>query len=160
MEQKPNSRRKLLQGSLAAPVVLTVTSPSALAASSFNACIARGANEPPPSELVTSAKDNWYRAEFAAYKFRLNSGSDPANNPEYEYYYRNKGQEWRYYRLDICDSTGVLESDIYGIKSSLGNRYVLVWVDNDGKTVAYGSCGPNGGYAVSASCWNSFITQK
>jgi len=148
MDNPANPRRKLLRGSLAAPVVLTVASPSALARTSFLACIERGANAPRPNPFTTSG-DSMYRRSVPAYSFKLIG--DASN--KYSYFYNASTR--MYYRLDICDLTGVSELQIAGQKTALGSRWGLVYFNNNGDEVGFGIC-PNGGYAVSASCWSSF----
>lgn len=57
-------RRKLLRGSLSAPLVLTVTAAGAQVRTTFGACLERTANETPPLERlapITANGDTWYR---------------------------------------------------------------------------------------------------
>jgi hypothetical protein len=56
-------RRKILQGTLAAPVVLTVSSASAQAISSFGRCIQRLTAQQPTNFFTNSASaDTWFRS--------------------------------------------------------------------------------------------------
>lgn len=65
MEQSSKLRRKVLRGSLAAPVVLTVSSASA-AAASFGRCLA---NAPATTQapFFTNTADNWVRVQVDVY---------------------------------------------------------------------------------------------
>ena len=152
MEQP--ARRKLLKGSLSAPLVLTVASPSALAATSFQACIARVADQPQPSTSLrlVSAPDQWLRVEVSLYEGRLTGGGG------LQTYY--KAPDNLFYRIDgsncaaptqLSSFTGLGPTDLQQ------KRWALVYIDANGTTVGYGMC-PNSGYAVTASCWTSFAT--
>jgi hypothetical protein len=147
-----NPRRKLLRGSLAAPLVLTVASPSALAATSFQACIARVADQPQPTNAfvdVGTTPDGWYRTEVSIYSGKLKSTGMPGQ------YYENGGS---YFPVDSCYPAGYVASDFTGpsgptyVKKQLG----LVYVNTSGSVVGFGPCKPSDGYAVSTSCWTSF----
>lgn len=72
-------RRKLLRGSLSAPVVLTVASPGALAQTSFTACIARGAGATP--DPYVTQDDGFVR--------RLVSAGENAGKYELVYFNEN-----------------------------------------------------------------------
>ena len=61
------ARRKLLRGSLSAPLVLTVASPSALARTTFEACIARAVGQAGPPYLV-NADDGFFRKAVPVYR--------------------------------------------------------------------------------------------
>lgn len=61
MESKVALRRKLLRGTLAAPVVLTVSSASA-ATTSFARCLAN-TNTATPGAFFTTSADNWFRTQ-------------------------------------------------------------------------------------------------
>src|SRR5215470_20251265 len=59
MEKSAALRRKVLRGSLAAPVVLTVSSAS-VAAASFGRCLA---NTHTPDTFFSSTSDRWFRTQ-------------------------------------------------------------------------------------------------
>jgi hypothetical protein len=66
MNDPSSNRRKILQGSLAAPLVLTVSSASAQAVTSFTQCAAQGAdNQPADAQKIVPtnhlSKDTWFR---------------------------------------------------------------------------------------------------
>lgn len=56
-------RRKIVKGSLAAPVVLTVSSASASAATSFGRCLRNAANAQPAFFADEKRLDNWLRKQ-------------------------------------------------------------------------------------------------
>ncbi|MCS7100455.1 MAG: hypothetical protein NZL99_02030 [Burkholderiaceae bacterium] len=55
-------RRKLLQGSLAAPAVLTVSSASATSMTSFGRCL-RNLDRHQPAQFFTTTADGWFRKQ-------------------------------------------------------------------------------------------------
>jgi len=61
------ARRKLLRGSLSAPLVLTVTAAGAQVRTTFGACLEQTANQTPPQQRLAeigvggSWGDTWYR---------------------------------------------------------------------------------------------------
>ena len=150
--ENPPVRRKLLRGSLAAPLVLTVASPSALARTSFMDCIARVANVPQPSMSIAfvSSPDGWYRTEVSIYEGKLRGGAGVV-----QLFYETAG---RYYPVDACNQTGYSALDFTGSAgpSYKYKRLGLVYVNTSGNIVGFGPCKPSDGYAVSTSCWTSF----
>lgn len=149
MENSP-TRRKLLRGTLAAPLVLTVVSPSALAVSSFQECIDRAAQANVNSlpAFVNSA-DGWYRTETSIYQGKLKGGGGDQD------FYETGG---RYYPVNTCNQTGYVANDFTGntAPSYLEKRLGLVYVNSSGQPVGFGPCNPQNGFPVSTSCWTSF----
>ncbi len=103
-------RRKLLQGSLSAPLVLTVTAAGAQARTTFGACLAATANQVPPMERLAEItgtdafgnklwQDTWYRTIVPLTKvaYQGNSGNKPD-----EYYIPQKGTG-KYFKLDASN---------------------------------------------------------
>ena len=154
MEQP--ARRKLLRGSLAAPLVLTVASPSVLAASSFQACIARVADQPQPgtSLMITDLQDTWLRTPVSIYSGMLRAGGGVTaryyKSPTDQLFYREDG-------TSACTGFDATAFTGTGGPTPLNiTRYALVYIDTTGTPVGLGTCKPATGYAVSASCWTSF----
>jgi hypothetical protein len=154
MEQP--ARRKLLRGTLAAPLVLTVTSPSVLAASSFQACIARVADQPQPgaSLMITDLQDSWLRTPVSIYSGMLRGGAGVTaryyKSPTDQLFYREDG-------TSACTGFDATAFTGTGGPTPLNiTRYALVYIDTAGVPVGLGTCKPATGYAVSASCWSSF----
>lgn len=143
------ARRQLIRGSLSAPLVLTVASPSALAATSLHACIARG-EQPAASQAFVPSHDGWYRTHVAIYEGKTSASGAQA------LYYLNTGDNM-YYRVDGTQcGIGIPQTSFYnGSAAYKYHRYGLVYVNSEGVPVGYGAC-PNGGRAIHGSCWSSF----
>lgn len=142
-------RRRLLQGSLAAPLVLTVASPSALAASSFQVCLDRAKEDRGTDwPAFVKSRDDRYRLEVSIYRGKLKSTGTNAD------YYESGG---RYFPVNSCYKDGYTASSFTGntAPAYLEKRWGLVLVDSTGKQVGFGPC-TNGGFSVSQSCWTSF----
>jgi hypothetical protein len=154
MEQTP-LRRKLLQGSLAAPLVLTVASPSALAATSFGACIARIADQPQPGpdRIWSIEPDDMFRRQETIYAGTLNL---PGPKVEKNFYMIAD----RYFPVDACHTAGYAAGDFLksGKPTAKYKRWALVYVYEDGAAANFGPCKPANSYAVTTSCWASFNT--
>lgn len=163
------ARRKLLRGSLSAPLVLTVASPAALARQSFEACLYRATTEGtagvPPSNVgvfIPSAQhDPWLRTKVNLYKGRLTQQGQvkqPNGGSSDQVFYEIVGKTGRFYpKAMACPSTGFTGYLPQGSgPTSLDTQeQALVFVRNDGTIVGFGTC-PNGGYAVTTSCYASF----
>lgn len=82
----PNTRRRaLLQGSLAAPVVLTVSSSAAASITTFGKCLANHASQEADAAFFSSAPDNWFRKQVTVVQLQRGSHTgwfyfDPALN--------------------------------------------------------------------------------
>lgn len=77
------ARRRLLRGSLSAPLVLTVASPAALAQAntSFAACLARADGIEGEVYVGPDSMDNLVRQEVKVYKFVAKAVDPPADPP-------------------------------------------------------------------------------
>lgn len=157
------ARRKLLRGSLSAPLVLTVASPAALARQSFEACLYRAssakvqigydAGEVPPF-LPTSQHDTWLRQQVPIYTGRLQK---EVSEGDKDYYKKN--DLFYKVRSETCPAVGYATGDFQGNKAPDRATYdglALVYVNADGKIVGWGPCPGTGQFPVSGSCWASF----
>ncbi|MCU0949494.1 MAG: hypothetical protein MUC68_00195 [Burkholderiaceae bacterium] len=68
-------RRAIIKGSLAAPVVLTVSSASATAATSFGRCLRNGAKSQPAFFVTKNRLDNWLRKQVDIVELSFNGKS-------------------------------------------------------------------------------------
>jgi hypothetical protein len=150
------ARRKLLRGSLSAPVVLTVASPSALAQTSFLACITRGGVQTASAFDASKCGGNAYRKEVDLYVFQPNVlPTPPATDP-----YAGKLFARRENTANSYDSTDGAFLDIspptgYTVQSAGSKSWKLVYFNDQGQEVGYGFVS-NSGTPVSCSCWTSF----
>ena len=152
-EQQVPPRRKILRGSLSAPLVLTVASPSVLgqAVTSFQECIARAATQPQPSIAFADGPDGWFRVPVEIY-----TGNVPQSNPTgNQQYFKFEG---KFYQVAPGTCPAPAYDSINGQSSLIATKYALVSVNTNGDIVGRGTC-KNGGFAVSTSCWTSFVTR-
>ena len=120
---KPSQKRRaILQGSLAAPVVLTVSSASATAVTSFGKCLANQINEQPATSLnFTLSQDNWYRLSVPVVQLKLNGVED--------WYYLDPSVS-KYVKLSSLEITSLGQLDVQpGWIKANSTRWLLVWVD-------------------------------
>jgi len=138
-------RRKLLRGSLSAPVVLTVSSASAQTVTSFGQCIAANSNNQPTTKYV-AAPDQWYRSAISVYPIK--NGTTLVG-----YYFLDGGT---YRNTSNPSST---------LTPPLPNGYTvgpaqpwwqLVWFNSSGQAVGAGWQNPQNGLAATLSCQLSF----
>lgn len=147
---KTSVRRKFLRGSLAAPVVLTVSSPSA-AASSFVRCLRSGDGDTPKRFFVEDT-DSWFRQKVPVSMLWAN------------------GQDQGWHFLDQVKNVyvgvqyphtalGFGASLAPGWKvSSQSSRWALVWFDKATST-QYSKISlqkPYNSTATTMSCYGSF----
>jgi hypothetical protein len=144
MEPIP-TRRKLLRGSFAAPIVFTVASPSALAASSFHACIAKGADAELPDGVVMVDDAVWARREVQLWEVSV-------NGPPVTHFFSPLDNQ--FYPVDGSACATTVFSSTRELTGQKG--WALVYFDNEGNEVGLGWCNPNNGVPVSTSCWTSF----
>ena len=142
-------RRKLLRGSLAAPVVLTVSSASSAAASSFARCLK---NDTTSNTFFTQDTDRWFRKQVPVSSLIA------------------QGQNQGYYFLDPVKSvwvnvnapnTALTFGAIMPPGWKIGTqstRWALVWFDKS-TTIQYSKITlqkPWGASATTMSCYGSF----
>jgi len=144
-------RRKLLRGSLAAPVVLTVSSASAAAISSFSRCL-RSADANTPYRFFSEDTDHWFRQKVPVSMLNV------------------QGRDQGYYFLDQVRNVYVSVNPPYNELnfgqlmpqgwqvSSQSTRWALVWFDKSSST-QYSRITlqrPRGASATTMSCYGSF----
>jgi hypothetical protein len=123
VNQPNENRRKILQGSLAAPMVLTVSSASAASVTSFGKCLNRLTTEQPSQFFVGPSSDNWWRKEVPVVRLKHGNIDD--------WFYFDPGfNEYRLLSSPLV-STGIgLVLDPGWQKKADGTRWALVWVDS------------------------------
>lgn len=147
---KNSVRRKLLRGSLAAPVVLTVSSASA-ATTSFARCLRHGDGDT-PKRFFSEDTDHWFRQQVPVSMLWAN------------------GQDQGYYFLDQAKnvyigvhyphtalSFGASLAPGWKVTSQT-TRWALVWFDKSSST-QYSKISlqqPYGSTATTMSCYGSF----
>lgn|SRR5512145_1738134 len=121
--QPSKHRRAILQGSLAAPVVLTVSSPAAATVTTFSKCLANHANQEADAAFFTGGPDNWFRKQVPVVQLQRGSQSgwfyfDPALND-----YVNVNAPGQATRIGAMIEKG-------WEKIGEDQRWALVWVDS------------------------------
>lgn len=153
------ARRKLLRGSLSAPLVLTVASPAALARQSFEACLSRAKLSEENPAVFNAANDKWLRKRVALYSGKLSSDTSGKSLPLFRdgdrYFLKEPGTCVGY------QFTGYLETAFSQLKPVEVNKQqvyelALVYVDLDGNIVNCGPCPNINAFPVTTSCWASF----
>ena len=140
-------RRKILRGSLSAPVILTVASPASLAAASTT-CLANTPQTPVPVALQPAETDDGYlRKTIDVYRVKTANGGLTD-----KHHYLAKDGFW--YSVD----GGVKFEGIVDKELNKETREVLVYVDSHGRETGYGwPTTAGGGSFTSMGCWNSLL---
>jgi hypothetical protein len=143
---KFTARRKILRGSLSAPVVLTVASPASLAAASTTCLINTNQNAPPPFFQPASTDDGYLRKTVEVCEVKSSNGWQDG------LFYEGQDDNW------YSVTTGQPLSGTFEKKKHCVNREVLVYVDAQGQETGYGwPSTANGGSFTSIGCWNSLL---
>ncbi len=148
-------RRKVLQGTLAAPVLLTVSSASASSVSSFGRCL-RNLDNQRTGELFVNKQalslDTWLRKEVEVLRFEREGKSG--------WFYFDRGRDL-YVRLSDPTGAGISKIDIFKDwkKIDQSKRWMLVWVDRDSGKPSWKMQvqQPRGYTATTKSCYSSLM---
>lgn len=168
-QPSPN-RRAILRGSLAAPVVLTVSSPTAAAMTSLGRCIRNTAQEQP--SFLSNSEDAWLRKQIEVYKLQKvephAAGKGAVKGWEKP---GSSTTDWVFFDEALQDyvtvaaphaqlNLGALMTDWKKVERS--NRWALVWVDEQTKSISMRTQiqRPSGYTAVTTSCWMSVKNDK
>jgi len=144
-------RRKLLRGSLSAPLVLTVASASAWTntRTTFEACIT--ATQGRSGEAYRQTADGLYRKSAPTYKFVRKIYGTEMPGPYVK-------DNYKYFRLS--DLAEVAKPYGYDAVQLNNNALQLVYFNSSGSEVGYGFDTDCGGYPVSTSCHTSLALHK
>ncbi len=161
-----STRRKFLSGSVAAPLILTVQSASALPTPPSSSSMCRtndlGAGIPPagylplPTQDITNPDpDAWLRANVQI--VTLSQGNPATAVPGYFVKSTNGAS---YYSVNVNDPTALpqLSTLVPGgyTETPYSTRRGLVLVDSSGATVGFQWENTVGGQKITKSCWSSF----
>lgn len=158
MQSKPfqasENRRKLIKGSLAAPVVFTVSSASAASLTSFGKCLTRLNGEPVGPFFVKDATvDSWLRKQVEVVLLKHGNIED--------WFYLDPGVN-QYVRLSAPTvATGLVPLDMKGWQvQATSSRWAMVWVDSqNGSLYSVAQVQQPIGYQASTkSCYTSLLT--
>ena len=163
------SRRDLVKGTLATPLVLTARTAQAWAVTSVGVCRANDkdrASSSPPPQMCNTMSDDWLRCQVQVCSLYDNKGKQISGK-----YCKacGTGSGWQtsscYWQLDDSNPNNIKiiqtswTTSNCTSKSTTECKYGLVYCDDSGQICGYG-CQSNGGYPVSTSCWTSLVPGK
>jgi hypothetical protein len=156
------ARRRVIQGSLAAPVVLTVSSASATSVTSFGRCLANLNNQQPGKFFITETEvttDNWLRKQVDVVQLAW-------GQKDVDWFYLDPTQQL-YVRLSNPAFNPVSPLDKNYQTKALGKRWALVWVDSMSGTpyksqysIVVQVQKPSGCQATTKSCYTSLVAAR
>jgi hypothetical protein len=155
-------RRRLLKGSLAAPVVLTVRPASAQAQGSAVACLTRSeaaARSDPPDRFVHSARrDEWMRVEIELSRLAPSHGKEFYGGKYFLGF--DKHTYWRLDDRRPYDGPATVSDHTRGscYEQKTGERlYALAFVDQYGNVTGFGWDRTQLGAPATTSCLISAV---
>lgn len=157
-------RRKLLKGTLSAPVVMTVTPVLGAARTTFMACVDNAAAKPVSSvaPLAEVPSDEWLRIDLDILRVTLpNAKGEPDIQPGRFFVGPDKVSMYRLADTRPESSPAVLVRQFNvgtpGMQTlTMEKRRALAYVDREGNVVGY-AWQPRGGAHITASCYASVI---
>jgi hypothetical protein len=157
-------RRKLLKGTLSAPVVMTVSPVLGAARTTFMACVDNAAAKPVSSVAPVAAMspDEWLRVDLDILQVTLpDAKGQPAVQPGRFFVGPDKVSMYRLaeIRPESSPATPVREFNLGtpGMQTrTVEKRRALAYVDRQGNVVGY-AWQPRGGAHITASCYASVI---
>jgi hypothetical protein len=157
-----NDRRKLLLGSAAVPLILTVRPAAAHANKSIAVCMEKDRNKPKPHRILESKDhpDQWMRKRVDVYELARwdNDKKKWKTLEDRRFIHGTDGQT--YWELDrynpyTADARPTSMRRGHSItERKLDERLALAYLDHDGEVTGYG-WEPKGGYHCTKSCWQS-----
>jgi len=156
------TRRQLLKGSLAAPLVLTARPASAWALSSATACkirdADRGSQYPKPLKMRHYSDDEWLRVDCDLHEIKVyKKGSWHKVDGKF-FLGTDKNSFWRLkdgYGGELnAEKTSYTKSNCWAKKTG-ERKYGLCYVDDNAHLVGY-AWETHGGKCITRSCWSTF----
>ena len=157
-------RRKLLTGTLSAPLVMTVTPVLAAARTTFMACVDNAAGEPVSAvaPVASIRPDEWLRVDLDIFQVMLPNGKGELTLQPGKYFIGpDKATMYRLadVRPESAPATIAQQFTLNtpGLqKRAVERRRALAYVDGSGNIVGY-AWEPRGGAHITASCYASVI---
>lgn len=152
-------RRRLLAGALGTPLLLTVPTGSATAASSALTCLTNAKKATTSPTGILGADDNWFRTPCDSFTLRQGqSGSLLPNNPFV--LSAPDGMGVKYYVSTVSTTTRYAQNNLpSGVTATkTGSLSCLVYVNDNGQVAYQSGVFPNsanGGAAIGDTCWAS-----
>jgi hypothetical protein len=159
--RQPNrKRRAILQGSLAAPVVLTVSSASAQAVTSAGKRLANQQySQPAKSAYFMASPDQWLRQSVRVVKLKYQGKQDKVAKEDWYYLDPSKDKYIKLSSMEWMSFGSLLPSDDWKESKEYSTRHLLVWVDpTTGAQSTVMKVEPSGGQiAATMSVMGSFL---
>jgi hypothetical protein len=157
-------RRKLLQGSVAAPLVLTVSPALGVARTTFMSCAQKGAGQPTGvvAPLAEVPADEWLRVDLDVFQIHLtNAKGELVAQPGKYFVGPDRVTMFRLadVRPDSVPATPVQSFNAYTMglqRRVVERRRALAYVDEEGEVVGF-AWQPAGGMHMTASCHASVL---
>lgn len=157
-------RRRLLKGSISAPLVLTVTPALGIARTTFMACFNKGIANPAGTvaPLADIPPDEWLRIDLDIVEVRLpNAKGDLVLQPGRYFVGADRTTMFRLadVRPDSAPATPIQAFNGFtpGMQTRVvERRRALAYVDRNGDIVGY-AWQPSGGTHITASCYASVL---
>lgn len=157
-------RRKLLKGTLSAPVVMTVSPVLGAARTTFMACVDNAAARPVSSvaPIASISPDEWLRVDLDILQVTvMDAKGQPAVQPGRFFVGPDKVSMYRLadIRPETSPATPVREFNVGtpGLQTrTIEKRRALAYVDRQGNVVGY-AWQPRGGAQITASCYASVM---
>jgi len=167
-------RRRILTGSASLPIILTIQSGSALAATS-SACRVKDAGKTQPallpeasdnSSLASAGPDEWMRKNIQLVNLKVDGAQNFYTGPSGSTnFFRNIEGSYYFEFTDTMSpptllngltapkpgAVNVVETDVAN-----GVRSALVHVDESGKMTGFAWDTSSSGQKITSSCWTSF----
>lgn len=154
------TRRQLLKGSLAAPLVLTARPASAWALSSAAACKVRDTEKsqqyPGPEKLSHHSADEWLRVDCDLHKLKVYKKNRWREIDGKYFLGADKNTFWKVsesYGQLTAQKTSYTKSNCQATKTG-ERKYGLCYVDDDMYVKGY-AWETHGGKCITKSCWTS-----
>jgi hypothetical protein len=160
-------RRRLLQGSLSAPLVMTVTSAAGAGRTTFTACLDNARLQPKPHRVMARGyygSDDWLRVQVDVYEVAFSDGNGRMVKVPGKYFVgpdKNTMFKLAEHRSEATPPTIATKFNIHtpGMqKQVVEKRFALAYADERGKVVGYG-WQDNGGAHCKKSCFSSVIAR-
>jgi hypothetical protein len=162
----PITRRRLLQGTLGAPLVMTVTPVLGVARTTFMACLNKSEGQPEgaTAPLEGALPDEWLRVDLDIVEVTvLNERGAAVPQPGRYFVGPDRVAMYRLddVRPEAAPATLVngFNAHTYGMQTrTVERRRALAHVDEHGNLVGY-AWQPRGGSRITASCYASIIAR-
>lgn len=160
-------RRRLLKGSISAPLVMTVTSAAGTVRTTFTACLDNARLQPKPYTVMARTHygaDDWLRVQVEVYEVSFSDGNGKMVKVPGKYFIgpdKNTMYKLAEYRSESTPPTIASKFNAHtpGMqKQVVERRQALAFADKDGKVVGYG-WQDNGGTHCKKSCFSSVVAR-